>query len=296
MLVPAQLETFKDVLLDTPVDVFSYSTPLPFQFIDTNAGQLPGYPIAVYLLECEKEISDPVEIEFKKAQGFFSREREIDRESLPKIGAERDILETQVLRAGEQIRGIAEQAAEILLAWVAEALFAMEEMQGEQEQERGVSRMIGEVKFFWERFAKGFPLKESNVRQWLSTLYRENLDVEFVRGQEFGILHHASLRDRINTSAMRINDRREAIEYLLYFVLNDIPLVDEEIKSKFRATDSRVKGAHLKEPMVKKYYQILDTETGITPKQARMRVLVEFEELISDRQLQRYIQELPRYY
>lgn len=290
VLIPAGLERFKATLAK-PVEIFSHSTPLEFQFIEEFIGKRTNIPEATFLLECERERPDSIEKELKAAREFFGGVKGICRETLPEIGSERDILKEQVGRSGEEIRDTAGKAAKILLAWISEGLFAVEERQGEAEHKRELSRMLEEVEFFWERFGRGYPLKELTVRHWLSTLFSEKLETDFVRGQIFGLLYFVELRDRINRLVLGTNDRRVAIEYLIHSVLNDSSVEDDEKRPELLALDARVKGAHKKELMVERYCQIVASEPGIKQTKARSQVLVEFENIISDKTLQRYLKE-----
>lgn len=291
VLILKGLDRFREIL-ERPIEVFSHSTPIEFQFIEEFVGEGPAIPEATFLLECEIERPDSIERELKEAREFFGGAKGIGREKLPKIGAERDVLEEQVRRAGEKIRDNTGKASKILLAWASEALISIGEMQGDSEQERELSQMLGEVTFFWKRFERGYPLKELNVRHWLSSLFHEKLESDFVRGQIYGLLYFASQRDRVNRSVLVINDRRVAIEYLLHSVLDDSSEEDDEKRPELLALDARVKGAHKKGLMVERYCQIVASEPGIKQTKARSQVLVEFENIISDKTLQRYLKEL----
>ena len=294
LVIPFEIDRFREYFRAEPLIIFSYSVPLPFSFIDMDAGDNPSCPIAIFLLEFEREVPNPVERAFVEAVASLTEDDEIDRSLLPRIVAERDALQGHVERAGEQIRGIAKQTVEILLVWISEALLGLEPGGSKSEGERELKGVLGQVALFWDRLRKGFPLDASKLRKWMPALYSDCLASEFVSGQEFAVLHHALMRDRINREAMKSNDRRQAFEHVLHFVLTGKSIAVRRSEAEKRY-DSRVRGAHLQVPMVKRYYQIIDSLPGIRPTQARSHVLSEYGNPVGDRQLLRYIQKLPRY-
>lgn len=293
VIIPDGLETFRDIL-GKPIEIFSISTPIEFQMVEELLWDLGRYPQAVFLLEHELEVPNAVLVEMAAAKKYYVVNKRIPREKLLEISAERDEFEKQLHRVGEKVRDNAGKAAETLLAWISEALFSLEEIQRDSERDREIKRMKGEVKFFWERFSRGFPLTAMNIGKWLSSLTNQRMSLEFVTGETNGLVYFASNRDHIIRGCLPLNDRRIALESLLYYAVNDLEIEDTQENSKVRRKDHREKAVHLRKPMLRAYYRLLDVEPDIKQSEAQSRILVDFGNPIGLRQFQRYISKYPR--
>lgn len=295
---PEGMERIKEALY-LPFPVLTDPEHLNVPGLIEYQNSAPSYQNAWYLTDYQPDEAGVLDRELKLVSQEFGSNRDSGLFSLPELSAERDQLEREIKNFGGRINALSAKTRDILLAWAMERLIVEKSSDIPSDDRSPSSTIYGQVKFLWERWGKGFPFNEEFLRGSSSQLFRDSIDEEFVQGQLLGVLRFADQRDQINRKAWYTDQRRMAVEYVIQQARKTQSIAAERTSDTSQSRernsiDGRVKGLDFAPDMVRLYWEIMERDPNIRPPAARGRVLEEFDNVVTDRTLQRYLKKHDR--